>query len=209
LLQLKHGDPSCLQILIIEPAYLKMDIKEKALLYRAHAGDRGAAGTLYEHYYRDIYSYIYYRVNNPSTTEDLSAEVFVRMIRHLPGFLDQGKPFISWLYSLAKKVIQDYQRDRVNLISAKNISGDPSNGRSAPSYGRQIPAHEQHALGCFQKALQHLTDSQKEIIIHRFVEGRSVKDIADLINQSEGAVKIMQLNALKSLEEALVRENCI
>lgn len=186
-----------------------MDIKEKALLYRAHAGDRGAAGTLYEHYYRDIYSYIFYRVNNTSTAEDLSAEVFVRMIRHLPGFLDQGKPFISWLYSLAKKVIQDYQRDRVKLISAKHISGDPSNGRSAPNTGRPMPSWDQPALGCFQKALQHLTDSHKEIIIHRFVEGRSVKDIADLINQSEGAVKTMQLSALKSLEEALVRENCI
>ncbi len=186
-----------------------MNIKEKALLYRAHAGDRGAAGTLYEHYYRDIYSYIYYRVNNTSTAEDLSAEVFVRMIRHLPGFLDQGKPFISWLYSLAKKVIQDYKRDWGNLISAKHISGDPANSRSFPSNGRQIPLAEQHALSCFQKALQHLTESHKEIIIHRFVEGRSVKDIADLINQSEGAVKTMQLSALQSLEEALVRENCI
>ena len=186
-----------------------MNIKEKALLYRAHAGNRGAAGTLYEHYYRDIYSYIYYRVNNSSTAEDLSAEVFVRMIRHLPGFLDQGKPFISWLYSLAKKVIQDYKRDWGNLISAKHISGDPANGRSSPSNGRQIPLAEQHALGCFQKALQHLTESHKEIIIHRFVEGRSAKDIADLINQSEGAVKTMQLSALQSLEEALVRENCI
>ena len=98
-----------------------MDIKEKALLYRAHAGDRGAAGTLYEHYYRDIYSYIFYRVNHPSTAEDLSAEVFVRMIRHLPGFLDQGKPFISWLYSLAKKVIRDYKENSQELISARNI----------------------------------------------------------------------------------------
>lgn len=186
-----------------------MDIKEKALLYRAHAGDRGAAGTLYEHYYRDIYSYIFYRVNNTYTAEDLSAEVFVRMIRHLPGFMDQGKPFISWLYSLAKKVIQDYQHDPERLISARNITGDRSPAKALPSNGRSHHFRDQHALGCFQKALQHLTESHKEIIIHRFVEGRSVKDIADLINQSEGAVKTLQLNALKSLEEALVRENCI
>jgi RNA polymerase sigma-70 factor (ECF subfamily) len=186
-----------------------MDIKEKALLYRAHAGDRGAAGTLYEHYYRDIYSYVFYRVNEPSTAEDLSAEVFVRMIRHLPGFMDQGKPFISWLYGLAKNVIGDYQENPKELISAKHITGDPSNGRSSPSNGKPLIQSDEHALGCFQKALQHLSEAHKEIIIHRFVEGRSVGDIADLTNQSEGAVRTLQLNALKSLEEALVRENCI
>lgn len=186
-----------------------MDIKEKALLYRAHAGDRGAAGTLYEHYYRDIYSYIFYRVNNPSNAEDLSAEVFVRMIRHLPGFLDQGKPFISWLYGLAKQVIQDYRQDPVELISTKNITGDRSNGKQSPSNGRSQTHQDQAALGCFQQALQHLSDTHKEIIIHRFVEGRSVRDIADLTNQSEGAVRALQLTALKSLEEALISENCI
>ena len=186
-----------------------MDIKEKALLYRAHAGDRGAAGTLYENYYRDIYSYIFYRVNNTSTAEDLSAEVFVRMIRHLPGFLDQGKPFISWLYNLAKKVIQDFQKDPGEYVSFRGFSRDGSNGRVFPSEWGVKAHRDQHALGCFQKALQHLSDSHKEIIIHRFVEGRSVKDIADLIDQSEGAVRTLQLKALKSLEEALVRENCI
>jgi RNA polymerase sigma-70 factor (ECF subfamily) len=186
-----------------------MDIKEKALLYRAHAGDRGAAGTLYEHYYRDIYGYVFYRVNSPSTAEDLSAEVFVRMIRDLPGFLDQGKPFISWMYGLAKKVIEDYHKNPKELISARNITGDSSNGKSAPANGRSQPHHDQAALGCFQQALQHLSEPHKEIIIHRFVEGRSVKDIADLTNSSEGAVRTLQLNALKSLEEALVRENCI
>jgi RNA polymerase sigma-70 factor (ECF subfamily) len=186
-----------------------MDIKEKALLYRAHAGDRGAAGTLYENYYRDIYSYIFYRVNHPSTAEDLSAEVFVRMIRHLPGFLDQGKPFISWLYSLAKKVIKDYQDNAKELISARNITGGRSNGKASPSNGRSHTSRDEHALGCFQQALQHLTEAHKEIIIHRFVEGRSVGDIADLLNQSEGAVRTLQLSALKSLEEALVKENCL
>jgi len=180
-----------------------MDINEKALLYRAHAGDRGAAGTLYERYYRDIYSYIFYRVNDVATAEDLSAEVFVRMIRYLPSFLAQGKPFISWLYTLARAVIEDYKRNPDQLISARDISGNGSNGRIRPQ-GR-----DQQALGCFQKALQHLSDNQKEIIIHRFVEGRSVEDIADLTNQSERAVRTLQLNALISLEEALMKEGCI
>ncbi len=180
-----------------------MDINEKTLLYRAHVGDRGAAGSLYEHYYRDIYSYIFYRVNDTSTAEDLSAEVFVRMIRQLPSFLDQGRPFISWLYTLAKKVIQDYKRNPEQLVTARQISGSASNDRI------QDQGRDQQALGCFQRALQHLTEAHKEIIIHRFVEGKSVKDIAELTNQSKRYVRTLQLNALKSLEEALHKENCL
>ncbi len=179
-----------------------MDINEKALLYRAHAGDRGAAGTLYEHYYRDIYSYIYYRVNNPATAEDLSAEVFVRMIRHLPNFLDQGKPFISWLYTHARRIIEDYGQNQTDPILDKHNGGNRSDGKAQTQ-------KEQKAQGCFQRALQHLSESQKEIIIHRFVEGRSVKDIADLIQQSERAVRAIQFRALQSLEDALERENCL
>jgi RNA polymerase sigma-70 factor (ECF subfamily) len=179
-----------------------MDINEKALLYRAHAGDRGAAGALYERYYRDIYSYIFYRVSDQSTAEDLSAEVFVRMIRQLPNYLDQGKPFISWLYEIARRIIGDYQQDHESVSYPK-----PSNGNGANQKPRDLTT--QAALGCFQKALQHLSDRHKELIIHRFVEGRSVRDIADLTNQSERAVRTLQFKALESLEEALEKENCL
>ena len=178
-----------------------MDINEKALLYRAHAGDRGAAGTLYERYYRDIYSYIFYRVDDSATAEDLSAEVFVRMIRHLPNYLDQGKPFISWLYILARKIIEDFNRNQVDPLRKGNGGGD--------SNCKEHTHQEQEALGCFQRALQHLTEAQKELVIHRFVEGRSVKDIADLKQQSERAVRTLQLKALQCLEDALEKENCI
>lgn len=178
-----------------------MDINEKALLYRAHAGDTGAAGTLYERYYRDIYSYIFYRVNDSVTAEDLSAEVFVRMIRHLPSYLQQGKPFISWLYILARKTIIDFNRQPDNPLRTGK-SGNGSNGKAHCHQGKE-------ALGCFQRALQHLSEAQKEVVIHRFVEGRTVKDIADLKQQSEKAVRALQLKALQSLEDALAQENCI
>jgi RNA polymerase sigma-70 factor (ECF subfamily) len=178
-----------------------MDINEKALLYRAHAGDREAAGTLYERYYRDIYSYIFYRVNDSATAEELSAEVFVRMIQELPGKLEHGKPFISWLYSLAKTVIKDHAWLQ-DMTKTRDEVIDPSNGKT----GEQ---GSQEALSCFMRALQHLSDSQRELIIHRFVEGRTLTDIADLIQQSERAVTELQYQALNALEEALLVEDCL
>ncbi len=61
-----------------------MDINEKALLYRAQTGDKRATETLYERYYLDIYTYLFYRVSDQSTAEEFSTEVFVRLIRRLP-----------------------------------------------------------------------------------------------------------------------------
>jgi RNA polymerase sigma-70 factor (ECF subfamily) len=178
-----------------------MDINERALLYRAHAGDREAAGTLYERYYRDIYSYIFYRVNDSETAEELSAEVFMRMVQQLPTYLEQGKPFISWLYNLARTIIKD--RAWLKQISGRSaVAENGSNGKAGDP-------EDKEALSCFQRALQHLSDTQKEFIIHRFVEGRSIEDVADLIQQSENAVKELQYKALVSLEEALEKENCL
>ena len=65
-----------------------MDINEKALLHRAQAGDRGAAGTLFECYYQEIYTYIFYRVSDTFTAETLTAVVFIRMLGRLPTFFD-------------------------------------------------------------------------------------------------------------------------
>jgi RNA polymerase sigma factor (sigma-70 family) len=72
-----------------------------------------------------------------------------------------------------------------------------------------VSIDDEEALSCFQRALQHLPERQKELIIHRFVEGRTVKDIADLVNQSERSVRALQYRALQALQDALKVENCL
>lgn len=182
-----------------------MDINEKALLFRAQAGDRKAAGTLYEYYYKEIYTYIFYRVSDASTAEDLSAEVFVRMIRRLPSYLDQGKPFISWLYTIAKNLVIDHYRiqDKRDPMPIKDQLLEDDQLKP----DRQL--QNQEAVDSFRRAIRHLTEQQQSVIIHRFVEGRSIQDIADLIDKSERAVRSLQHRALRSLEKALMMENIL
>jgi RNA polymerase sigma-70 factor (ECF subfamily) len=184
---------------------VSMDINEKALFYRARTGDRQAAGILYERYYREVYQYIFYRVNDIASAEDLTAEVFVRMIRQLSDFTNHKKTFISWLYGIARRLIQDYQKmnKEYQLESAWESFNEESkkNGNGRPQ--------EKSALDCFRRAIRHLNDSHKEVIIHRFVEGRSVKDIAELTKKSERSVRALQLHALQSLESALEKEQCL
>jgi RNA polymerase sigma-70 factor (ECF subfamily) len=184
---------------------VSMDINEKALFYRARSGDRQAAGILYERYYREVYQYIFYRVNDNVSAEDLTAEVFVRMIRQLPKFTNQKETFISWLYAIARGLIKEYQRVNSEfkfepVFEIIDDEADP-NGNGRPQ--------DQSALDCFRRAMRHLKDTHKEVIIHRFVEGRSVKDIAKLTQKSERAVRTLQLRALQSLECALEKEQCL
>ena len=182
-----------------------MDINEKALLYRAQAGDRKAAGTLFELYHKEIYTYIFYRVSDSSIAEDLSAEVFVRMVRRLPSYLDQDKPYISWLYTIAKHLVIDHYRhkQKQDLMPIKDHLLEDDQHKP------DLHLQNQEAVDCFRRAIRHLTVQQQNVIIHRFVEGRSIQDIADLIEKSERAVRSLQHRALRSLEKALVKEDCL
>ncbi len=174
-----------------------MDINERALLYRAQTGDRRAAETLYERYYLDIYTYLYYRVSDKSTAEQFSAEVFVRMIRRLPQFTDNKISFMSWLYDIARDLVDEKQQTYQPELFSEAMMGSNQD------------SEDKTANRCFELAINHLNDQQKSIVVHRFVEGRSVKDLVKITNKSERAIQSLQHKALKSLQIALKREECI
>ena len=174
-----------------------MDINEKALLYRAQTGDRAAAETLYERYYLEIFTYLFYRVSDKSAAEKFSTEVFVRMIRQLPQFTNNKITFLAWLYEIARELVEEehptYQPELITPeMMAPNL--DPEN---------------QSANRCFKLAIRHLNNQERSIIVHRFVEGKSVKDLVKITNKSERAIQSLQHQALKSLQSALERETTL
>ncbi len=84
--------------------------KEKKLIRRAQRGDKKAIADLYDSHYRAVYNYIYYRVSDSQTAEDISAEVFIRMLNKLPAYVDRGRPFLAWLYAIARNMVIDHYR---------------------------------------------------------------------------------------------------
>ena len=174
-----------------------MDINEKALLYRAQTGDRAAAETLYERYYLEIFTYLYYRVSDKSTAEKFSVEVFVRMIRRLPQFTNNKITFLAWLYDIARDLVEEeHSTYQPELITPEMIAPD-------------FDPENQSARRSFELAIRHLNDQEKSIVVHRFVEGRSVKDLVKITKKSERAIQSMQHQALKSLQIALERETSL
>lgn len=174
-----------------------MDINEKALLYRARTGDKRAAETLYERYYLDIYTYLFYRVSDNSTAEEFCTEVFVRMIRRLPQFSKNNVTFISWLYEIARELVDEKQPAYQPELIPSEMTG----------VNRDL--ENRSASQSFKLAIRHLNDAEKSIIIHRFVEGKSVKDLVKITNKSERAIQSLQRQALESLQTALERETSV
>ena len=170
-----------------------MDINEKALLYRAQTGDRRAAEVLYERYYLEIFTYLFYRVNDQATAEQYCSEVFRRMIRRLPKFTNHKITFSNWLYKIARELVKEKDKAfQPELITESMLESD------APS-----------ANECFKLAIRYLDEQEKAIIVHRLVEGRSVKDIVKLTKKSEKEIRSLQRRALTALHNALEAENCI
>jgi RNA polymerase sigma-70 factor, ECF subfamily len=172
---------------------------EETLLERAKALDPGALAEIYERHIDSIYRYIYIRVRNQADAEDLTGQVFLKMIDALPGYRLQGVPFSTWLYRIAHNLVVDrYRRSgRAPLALSEQL---PDSGPfGAPEVRLQSSEDRRHLAA----ALGRLTDDQRQVIVLRFIENCEVEQIARIMNRTRGAIHAMQHRALASLQRLL------
>lgn len=172
---------------------------ESQLIARAKAYEEEALGELYHRYADRIFRYVYYRVGDRTTAEDLMGDVFVRALEDLPSYEDTGRPFEAWLYRIAHARVVDYYR-RQNVRRTARL-----NERLAAAEGAD-PGHaagERDDLRRIWGALVHLSDDQQQVVSLRFIGGYSIAEVAALLDKTEGAVKALQHRALASLRRLL------
>lgn len=170
------------------------EIDIRAVVKKARDGDSDAITTLYQTYSQAIYRYISYRVATSADAEDLTAEVFIKMVEALPGYKLTGAPFESWLYRIAAARVADYHRKTQRRPQSELTEDLTSN---APSVEDQIDEREQ--LEMLRDALAHLTEEQQTVLVLRFIERKSHSDVAEIIGKSVSAVKSIQHRALVQL----------
>lgn len=176
---------------------------EKALIERAKE-DKEAFGQLYELYVDRIYNYVYYRTGNVADAEDLTAKIFVRAMKHIPRYQDQGVPFSAWLYRIAHNLVANWHRDnsRRQMVALDDIThwhvGDES-----PEFATQLLEDKSLLLG----AIRRLPSDRQELLILKFVERLSNAEIGDIMGRSEGAIKSLYHRTLLSLREDLQERN--
>lgn len=171
---------------------------ERELIRRAQECDSQALAAIYEQYYQGIYNYIFYRVGDDSLAEDLTAEVFVKVLEAIDSFTFRGVPFSSWLYRIAGNRIVDYfRRQPKQPAVALDDTLIFSDENPVDLLERGLTQHE------LRGALDRLTEDQKQVIILKFVDGLSNTEVAKVLRKSEGAIKSLQHRGLASLARHL------
>jgi RNA polymerase sigma-70 factor (ECF subfamily) len=185
-----------------EPKLLK-DYTEEELLVRAAEFDEAALSELYDRYELKIYSYIYRRTSDQTLAEDLTAQVFLKMLEAIQNERGWHSSFSGWLYRIAHNLVIDHYRarDRQKQVSIDDIPYMPDHGQS-PVRAAEL-AMDAEAL---RTAMRRLTDEQAQVLSLRFLEGYSFGEIAEMMDKTEGAVKALQHRAVATLRQLMIYE---
>jgi RNA polymerase sigma-70 factor (ECF subfamily) len=164
---------------------------ERALIEAAQT-DPARFVEVYDRYVHQVYAYVSRRAGNRAVAEDITSEVFQKALANLPRFQWRGVSIAAWLYRMAANAVADHWRRQ---------------GREATDPPPDLPDEHEHEelqrrVSLFQ-LVDRLPDLQRRVIELRFVEDKSVRDVAAALGRSEGAVKQLQLRALENLRKGM------
>ena len=168
---------------------------------RARGGDRMAFAELYDAHCDAVYRYVLYRVREPSDAEDLTSEVFTRAFANIHRYRWQGKSFLAWLYTIARNAVTDRRRRERPTVDLDDAYGVAEEGPTA--HDRAVRGEQVDAL---RGAVKHLTTEQQEVLVLRFVENMSSRQVAKVLGKNEGAIRALQFRALGRLRKILTPE---
>ncbi len=173
---------------------------EATLVQRAATSDPEAIGALYDMYAPKIYTYIYHRTSDPIAAEDLTGQVFLRMIESVRAGRGWRTSFSGWLYRIAHNLVVDLYRKR-GQVSYTTIEDAPN-----------IPAGDgdpfKHAAARLDsdvlfRAINQLTEEQAQVVTLRFLEGYSITEVATIMEKTDGAIKALQYRGVASLRRIM------
>ena len=174
-----------------------MDANER-LQVEAAQKDPARFGELYERHFEQVYAFVARRVHDRSAAEDVTAEGFHKALAALPGFQFVGAPFAAWLLRIAANALAD---------RSKRVTRELSVSAGAPEPRVESDADASDRRADLFRFVNELPADQRRVIVERFIEQRSIRDIAGRLNRTEGAVKQLQFRALQSLRTQMEGAN--
>ncbi len=169
------------------------DLKE--IIAKAKGGDREAFSHLYTAYFTPVYRYLYFRVHSREEAEDLAQEVFLKAYKGFGNYTYSGLDPLAYFYTIAKNTLIDRSRKKkIKLVDEDNTSDVPDPGMTRDKeLMRDDEAQELHAN------IAKLPHDQREVIMLRFIQELSTKEVAALMGKKEEAVRKLQSRGLHSL----------
>ena len=171
---------------------------EILLLHRVRALEPEALAEVHDTYYVPIYRYIIMRISDPDTAEDLTSEVFIRLLSALRDHTAPQNTLRGWLFSVASHIVKDHYRKQYRSQQIDLHENIPSTN-STPENSVDMNLDKE----ALHNAVTELSEDQQNVIALRFGFGMSIHEAAKTIGKSEGSVKMLQARAINNLAKKL------
>ncbi|HTX86602.1 MAG TPA: RNA polymerase sigma factor [Candidatus Nanoarchaeia archaeon] len=174
------------------------------LMRRAIAGDHEAFGIIYNAYFSQIYRYVYFRVRDKSAAEDIVQSVFLKVFAKLPSYEERARPPLAYLFTVARNKIIDHWRKNkpIELAGDNDFNGIPDPAETAEETVSRAVAMEK-----ISRALEDISADQREVIILKFLNELSYREIAEISGKNETAVRKLASRGLKKLRQYFKQKN--
>ena len=173
---------------------------EDRLLVEAAQKDPSRFAELYEANFPRVYGYIARRVGDRDAAQDLTSDVFHKALASIRSFEWRGVPFAAWLLRIAANMIVDRSKRGVKEIGQDELP-------DLPDPGARPKLEEADECARLFLLVDDLPTDQRRVIGMRFAEEKSIREIAQALGRTEGAVKQLQFRALQNLRARMEGAN--
>jgi RNA polymerase sigma-70 factor, ECF subfamily len=167
---------------------------------RAAQADRAAFATLYRRYLDRVYGYAFYELGDHHDAEDVTERIFLGALRALPDFRDQGSTFRAWLFRIAHNTIANAHRSRARRRTEPLPEDFQRAAPNADPAGQVALADEVREI---RRVVAQMPDDRRQVILLRFVDDLSTAEIAEVLDRSPGAVRVLLHRSLRDLAARL------
>lgn len=179
-------------------------VEAPEVVTRAQAGDTSAIAELYREHRRFVFMTIYNSVGNQQVAEDLTADVFVRMIRNVDRFEWHGTDIRAWLRVIARNIVTDrFKSGRYKKETAYGSPESFAQNCEAPDREARVESFVTDRLTAqlVIRMMDELSDDQREVLKLRFLREMSIAEVAEAMGKEEGAIKALQYRAVRAMQK--------
>jgi RNA polymerase sigma-70 factor (ECF subfamily) len=171
-----------------------MQYNERELILQCQSGDTAAFGPIYDRHVRTIYNFIYYKVFDKETAEDLTSQTFFKALKSVSS-VDPDRPILSWLYKIAHNSVLDHyraQRHTEDIDDFWDLHDEDVD--VVGSLDTEVDVKR------VKKYLKNLSTIERDIIFMRVWQELPYQAIAEIVGKSEANCKMIYSRSLKKLK---------
>jgi len=184
-----------LSVYISEDSSFKESLFLENLLNKAKKGETTAFGEIYNLFFKKIYTFIYFRVSHKETAEDMAEEVFLKAWTKINSINEAGS-LEAWLYQIARNLVIDYYRSKKQLVELKDVENTLAYEDTVLDL-----LELNHKQAILNRLIKQLPEEHQQVLKLKFFEDLDNQVIAQALNKSEGAIRVIQFRAISKLKE--------